>query len=102
MKVFADYEESEAPLLRVWVRSWTARGWEPRLLSYPPTRFHPQMKPGTFLKVLPRVINFSFRPSRKGLPRVIGYGKRGWKTAALVRFPAGTTEDQVLTCGREF
>lgn len=92
MKVFTDYSEDSAHMLRVWVRSWKNRGWTPRLV------FSDSVKHGRSLKLTPFVINFSHRPG--GKRRISDYGKRGWLLSPLVRFPAGSTEDTVLDCGR--
>ena len=78
-------------MLRVWVRSWKNRGWTPRLI------FKGSVKPGRSLKLTPYVINFSHR---RGPRRIVSHGNKGWREAALVLFPVGTTEDFILDCGR--
>jgi hypothetical protein len=78
-------------MLRVWVRSWKNRGWTPRLI------FNGTAKQGRSLKLSPYVINFSYK---RGPRRIVDHGKSGWREASLVRFPAGTPEDFVLSCGR--
>lgn len=89
--VLAKFCEKDLPTARVWLRSWKARGWRTGI------RFS---KKGVSL----RLINFSMAPTRRGeVPtfRSKSFGVRGWKTAALVKFPLGTTEEEVLNCGRE-
>lgn len=92
MKVFTDFDEKTAHLLRVWVRSWEKQGWTPRLI------FQRSVDPGTSLKVTPQVINFSYRGRTKR--RTICFGSPGWRKAPLVRFPDNVTEEQILSCGR--
>lgn len=92
MKVFTDYSEETAHLLRVWFRSWSRRGWTPRLI------FQKSVSPGRSVKVSPFIINFSFKGGNP-LP-IVQYKAPGWRRAALVRFPKGSTEDTVLECGR--
>lgn len=86
MLVFADYSEAAAPLIRVWVRSWTAQGWTPRLLfkSKPPVGA---------VKVTPWVVNFSHK---SGPIRPKRYGAPGWQNSPLVRFPSTATEEDIL------
>lgn len=104
--VFAVYDPRKAALASVWERSWEARGWSTQLLT--PKEI--EEAGGTVKRALWRrghraapltdllAINFSLSP---GKPlRVVTYGRRGWKTAPLVRFPAGATEDIVFGCGR--
>jgi hypothetical protein len=88
------YCEKDLPMARIWLRSWKNRGWKTRIGF---DRLATSM----------RIINFSLRApkSHKGIsiptPRPKRYGARGWKTADLVKFPLGTTEETVLNCGRE-
>lgn len=85
--IVARYSEKELPLARVWLRSWRARGWRTGI----------RFKDGISF----RVINFSFR--RRGAPEKLPikrYGARGWQDSPLVKFPAGSTEETVLSCGR--
>lgn len=87
MKIFTTLALGQGALMRVWCRSWESRGWETRLRSDKAER-------GRDVKV--NIINFSFKPGQRW-PRVVKFGRPGWKLAALVRFD---TEDQVLNCGR--
>src|SRR6266581_6570867 len=93
VKVFTDYSDKSAHLLRVWVRSWSTRGWEPRLI------FQKSTNPGRSPKVSSRVINFSLRPCNR-FQNAVKHGTREWKKAPLVEFPPGVTEDFILNCGR--
>jgi hypothetical protein len=94
MDVFTHWKGSNPTLLRVWARSWESRGWKPRLLT---TR-NPRPPAGAF--VVPcSAINFSRRPKRGPLP-VSVFGEPGWDSAPVVLFPADSTEDAVLNCGR--
>jgi hypothetical protein len=105
MKLFAEYSERKVGLVRVWMKSWTARGWEPQLLSRKEV-----LEAGNPQKAArargggavgdASVINYGYRARKGAAPRVKQFGKPGWESADLVRFPAGATESQVLECGR--
>jgi len=82
-------------LVGIWSRSWRVFGWTPRLTSVRDIG-KPKIRG---LQSDCRVINFGLR---RGRARAIGYGKRGWKSAKLVRFPANATESFILSCGRSF
>ena len=101
-RVFAVYDSNKLDLIRVWTRSWEARGWEPRLLTPREVKLHSidkliREKGGGFLYEL-SVVNFSWDCGTSPAPRCIArYGKRGWESAKLVKFES---EQQVLDCGR--
>ena len=46
------------------------------------------------------VINFSCTPRTRARRVVSRFGKPGWESADLVRFPATATEQDVRDCGR--
>ena len=105
-QVFAPFDESKVGILRLWVDSWAARGWSPRLLS--PNEIRDAggsakkavaRRAGNALLLDLGVINFSHNCSSR--LRVVAAGRRGWKAATLVRFPAGATPDDILNCGRK-
>jgi len=102
--IFALFEASKIPLVRIWVDSWQARGWSPALIS--PREVE---EAGSFRKAVAHrrgnamsdlsEINFSGSP--RGPLRSVRFGKKGWLTAPLVRFPTGTTEAEIYSCGRK-
>lgn len=86
--VIARYCEKDLPLARIWLRSWKARGWRTGVRLA-----------GKGISL--RVINFSL--PRRGAPEKLvskKFGSRGWESSPLVKFPAGATEEDVLSCGR--
>lgn len=83
--VFIQFEHGKVDVLRVAMRSWSRRGWTVKINLIP--------DPSRGLNVLSRDINYSFK---RGKMRRVRFGKRGWKTAAVVRFPEFVTEDQIL------
>ena len=107
--VFIVYDEAHIDRLRIWARSWRANGWTPRILTRrdlgdkPTARKVEQIikaKGGGFLQS-DSVINFSYVRGKSRPSPVRTYGKRGWETADLVRFPSDATEDLILNCGRK-
>jgi len=84
--VIARYCEADLPLARIWLRSWKARGWKTGIRFDTGISF--------------RIINFSHRLRDRGRPKAKKYGTRGWLNAPLVKFPPGTTEADVINCGR--
>ena len=74
--------------MRVWVRSWEARGWQVCIK---------EKGRAPCKNVSIRVINFSFRPGQRWPKRIVRYRFPGWQKAPLVRF---ASEDEVLSCGR--
>lgn len=108
MKVFAVYSEKTVELISPWAASWTARGWIPRLISPQDIEEHGSARRavealgGGFLSDC-RVINYGFRPIKQALrPAIVRYGRPGWRTAALVRFPEDATGVTVRNGGRQF
>ncbi len=96
MKVFIVYERGGPLVLRVSARSWESRGWTIRLLlpgALPPTNG---------IVINPRLVNYGIRPREwDRLKRSTRkFGTRGWKTSRLVQFPVGTTDTDILECGR--
>jgi len=105
VKVFAAYSEQRAPLVRVWMESWSSRGWTPQLLSAKELVEHGSLRRavearggGVLADVL--VINFSYPTRRQPLLRAVRFGRAGWERAPLVRFPRGVTEEEIRDCGR--
>jgi len=90
--VIGRFNEKDLPVARAWLRSWKTRGWR--------TGIGLGRNAGLSL----RVINFSLVSPKRGreVPdfRPKRYGAKGWQTAALVKFPPGATEDEILNCGR--
>ena len=117
--------EHQARMLKVWVASWEARGWNPRFLTVR------NAKQNLLFKHLPLnaeplywqlaleavgggfyaghdVINFGFFAPKKKLPRGCGnvlypqfrYLSLGWEGAPLVSFE-NCHPDVVLNCGRK-
>jgi hypothetical protein len=94
MKVFARYEPGHAGVFRLWFRGWKARGWTPKLVN-DRKRIG---RPGG-LTVSMWDMNFSARKKEAWALRA-DYGAPGWESAPIVTFPPGTTEDDILKCGR--
>ena len=103
--VFAVFSELESDFVSLWIRSWEARGWTARILSAREI----QEAGGPWEAVCRRrrtsgghlvdlqTINFSL-PAKKGQKlRAVRFGKRGWKTAGLVRF---SSVDEIFACER--
>lgn len=112
----------QAELLRLWERSWSARGWNPRILTIRNAREHAAFKQahpaahyflalemaggGYYADV--RSINYSLlskhvsKPRRKKMHIIIPprrYLEEGWLAAPVVWFDNRTPED-VVNCGR--
>lgn len=82
---------NQGELLRVWDRSWRARGWKTKIIL-----------PGEAecgLVVPYWWINFSYRPSMRNYT-TRSFGDEEWMTADVVKFRADITELQILECGR--
>ena len=102
--VFAAFSESKAELVSLWIRSWEARGWKARILSIREIEEAGDLGKAVW-KRLPRggrivdlrTINFSLPAKKDQNLRAIRFGKRGWKTAGLVRF---SSVGEVYACGR--
>lgn len=103
MKVFAVFSEGKAGLVKVWARSWESRGWAARLISrgeilrHRSARAAVRARGGGVLVDL-EVINFSHRRNHR--PRTVVWGRPGWMSAPLVRFPGNATTEVVAQCGR--
>ena len=121
LKVYTYFDATEqrpepaARIIRLWERSWRARGWEPRILT-PRTaqdifdfkdeleallRFGPCRLERVGLLVAFNVVNFGLKP--KGVGKIINCSEwlaDGWKTAALVRFTDFPIYENILDCGR--
>ena len=105
MKVFAVFAEPLAEIVKLWARSWAARGWTPQLLSHKEIEIHgspraaARARGGGFLSTL-LVLNFSYPARRRPRVRTVKWGSPGWQTAPLVRFPPGVTEQDIRGCAR--
>ena len=102
--VFAIFSEPKAALASLWIRSWEARGWAARILSAREVQEAGSVRKAvvrrnraSFLISDLQVINFSLPAKRGPAFRAIWFGKRGWKTARLVRF---SSVGEVYACGR--
>lgn len=108
--VFAFYDpRSPHPLTRLWVKSWAARGWIPRLIL--PSETEAGLTPrqvanrrGGGLLVTMGEINFSRKP-RTRYPVKRTFGDPGWEKADTVLFSRGPLglereEEEILHCGR--
>lgn len=102
--VFAAFSESKASLASLWIRSWEARGWAARILSAREVQEAGNVRKAvvrrsraSFLLSDLQVINFSLPAKRGPAFRAVRFGKRGWKTAGLVRF---SSVGEVYACGR--
>lgn len=125
MNVYTYFDETEhAPvnqteMLRIWVRSWKARGWRPRILTIRNAAKHPDfVRLKDHWHELPRlaqesakathffeasVINFSFRPKRVRAVKefhVKRYLSDGWEQSALVEFENCHDVSLIEHCGR--
>jgi len=105
-QIFAVFTTAEAHLVRLWVDSWQARGWEPQIISakevgdFGSALCAAKHRGGPRAQVVPLcVLNFDLHAS-SGALRAVRYGKRGWLTAPLVRFPVDMTESRIAGCGR--
>lgn len=125
--VFAYFDSSEhaelnqCAMLRLWFRSWAARGWTPRLLTIRNAINHPRFEA---LRHDPRnlcymaaecakvkwvcpveAINFNFTPAnyrKQGVPLYRSYGSVGWEGAGVVHFENCHDAEIVTHCGRPF
>jgi hypothetical protein len=99
--VFAYFDPADPhPLTRLWVKSWAARGWIPRLIL--PSEINTGLtlrqvanRRGGGLVTTPADINYARTP-RTQHPRKSRFPDVSGDT---VIFPEGT-EDEVLHCGR--
>lgn len=108
--VFSFYDPADPhPLTRLWIKSWSARGWVPRLILPSETETGLTLRQvanrrGGGILTTPAEINFSRTP-RTQFSIKRQHGERGWEAAATVVFSRGPlgmerTEDEVLHCGR--
>lgn len=112
-------DTNQASLLRLWVRTWSARGWEPRILTVRNAARHPRFGTlGSIHSNLPHLaaesakvrwlvpvhaMNFSFTPAqyrKSGSPRIHHFHSAGWDTAPVVDFPNVHDTDIIEHCGR--
>lgn len=112
-------DPNQATILRLWVRSWEARGWKPKILTVQNASRHPQYeKLKADPRELPRLaaesvgvkwitpwhaINFSFKPrdfKKFGSPKIIHFHSAGWESSAVVDFPNVHDPDVIEHCGR--
>jgi len=125
MNVYTYFDSSEhadsnqAMLLSLWVRSWSARGWKPRILSVRnaarhksfslfanDAREHPRLAAeaaGVKWLCPMTTMNFGLSPAqyrRKGAPLLRHFHEVGWQSASLVDFPNVHDADVILHCGR--
>lgn len=103
MNVFAFFDpDSPHPLTRLWVKSWSARGWIPRLIlpsereAGCTDRVIANHRGGGLVTSL-NAINFSRKPRTKS-PTKGRYPAQLQRDVVL--FPDDSTEDTVLHCGR--
>lgn len=101
MNVFCFYDPADPhPLTRLWVKSWSARGWIPRLILPSETetgltlRQVANRRGGGIISTASEV-NFS-RSTRKKHPTKTQYPDITGDTVIFAR----STEDDVLHCGR--
>jgi hypothetical protein len=107
-QIFAVFTQAEAHLVRLWVDSWAARGWAPQLISAKEVEEMGSARRAAVRRcsvadaqVVPLcVLNFNCPVTAKRPLRPVRYGKRGWLSAGLVRFPVDMTEDRLAGCGR--
>lgn len=92
LKIYTTFDERRPLVLRLWVASWKARGWEPRVLL-PAEKIPPGQKhcPCDW-------INFGFFSD--GQLRAKLAGARGWSTAKIVKFSYTTTDEDIFAWGR--
>jgi hypothetical protein len=110
---------NQAKLLRLWVRSWRARGWTPRILTIQNAARHKQFDTlGHDFREWPRLameaegikwlsdihaINFSFTPRefrKSGAPRAQHFHSAGWENAPVILFENVQDPEVIEQCGR--
>lgn len=116
----SEHADSNQPmLLRLWARSWSARGWRPRILTVRNAERHPSFsKLRHDHRELPRLaqeiakvkwlcpmttMNFGLSPARykrHGMPLLRHFHEVGWEGAPLVDFPNVHDADVIEHCGR--
>jgi hypothetical protein len=108
MRILTVYSPAEAGLYRVWERSWRSRGFEPGIISAKEiqkrgsSRAAAKARRSRLPVHPPRLINFSLTKGKVRRQRFsyARFGSSGWEKAPVVLFPEGTTEAQILNCGR--
>jgi hypothetical protein len=106
MQVFAFYDPADPhPLTRLWIKSWAARGWVPRLILPSDTERltlrQAANRLGGGLLVTAATINFSRGPRKKHFKTTKAPDVTG-DVVIFERGPLGIekTEEDVLHCGR--
>jgi hypothetical protein len=107
MNVFAFFDPADPhPLTRLWIKSWAARGWRPRLIIPSETEGGLSLRQvanrrGGGLVVTAATINFS-RSTRKKNSRATKWPDVTGDVVNFERGPLGMerSEDDVLHCGR--
>lgn len=91
MKVFTLYSSAFANSLRLWIKNWESKGFEPKLISLR------ELEDSTLKQIVRRrgggilVRLGSFNLSHKrGRVKFARYGARGWQKAPVVVFPPRT------------
>lgn len=108
--MFAFFDpDAPHPLLRLWIKTWSARGWTPRLILPSETETGLSLRQaanrrGGGVVTTAGEINFSRKPRTKH-PTKRNFGDPGWQKADTVVFARGPlgiepTEEEILHCGR--
>ena len=108
----------QAEMIRLWERSWRARGWNPRILTirnaqksklFKHSHNNPEILKWAALDSVkgvwfaePEHINFSFKPPRKTKAKLnpVRFPSQGWEEADVVDFE-NCVPELVLNCGRK-
>jgi len=93
MKVFALYRPELAEFIPAWIKSWTAHGWTPQIITEREVKIYGGAKQalkarGGRLLIGLNVINFSYRCPKK-YPKKLDICEAcrpGWETAPLLKF----------------
>lgn len=98
-QVFARYDLQTRHLIRLWMRSWKARGWRPRI--YFGNSVPADFREGKDTEAPCNLINYSWSPRR---PCTVAWDFSSPPAqnheADVVIFPQHATEAQILNCGR--
>lgn len=90
MKIFSQWDPDgdarQAERCALWVRSWRARGWEPRILT--------ARDKGRKILTHFGCINFALQSDGKVQP--VRAGAAGWETAAVVDFGPDVSPDTIV------
>src|SRR6185503_6715530 len=94
--VYTTFDPDRPTVLRLWVRTWAARGWTPRLL------LSGEKSPAGHPHVACDCINFDFHWTTRPYAhlRARRAGAKGWGTAPIVRFPFAATDEDIFAWGR--